>query len=112
MFHSIILPLIVSSVAIYLTAAILPGITVKSFWYSIGIAIVLSLLNAIVKPILLFLSIPINILTFGIFTLVINAVIILIASAILKGFHVRNFWWAILFSLITTLITNIFYWFL
>ena len=105
-----IIKLIISAVAIYLAAALLPGISVKSFWYSFGIAIVLTLLNALVKPLLLLLSLPINVLTFGLFTLVIDAVIILIASGLMKGFHVRNFWWALLFSAISSLIGQLLYW--
>lgn len=104
---SIILNIIISSIAVYFTAWLLPGISVKSFGSAIIVAIVLGILNAILKPILQFLSFPITILTLGLFLLVINTVIILITSALVSSFHVSNFWWALLFSVIVSVIVSI-----
>jgi len=104
----IILQIIISSVAVYFTAWLLPGISVKSFGSAIIVAIVLGILNAIVKPILQFLSFPITVVTLGLFLLVINALIILLASWIMgTNFHVENFWWALLFSIIMSIIVSI-----
>ncbi|MDL2223821.1 phage holin family protein [Bacteroidales bacterium OttesenSCG-928-M06] len=104
----LILQIIISSIAVYFTAWLLPGISVKSFGSAILVAIVLGILNAILKPILQFISFPITILTLGLFLLVINTVIILIASAIMgNSFHVDNFWWALLFSVIMSVVVSI-----
>jgi len=104
----VILQIIISSVAVYFTAWLLPGISVKGFGSAILVAIVLGILNAIVKPILQFLSFPITIITLGLFLLVINTVIVLLASWIMgSGFHVENFWWALLFSIIMSIVASL-----
>lgn len=104
----LILQILVSSIAVYFTAWLLPGISVKSYGAAILVAIVLGVLNAIVTPVLQFLSLPITILTLGLFALVINALVIMLASWIMgDGFHVSNFWWALLFSVIVSLVSSI-----
>lgn len=100
--------LILSAIAVLLTAWLLPGVDVEGIWVAILVAAVLALLNAIVKPILVILTIPITIFTLGIFLLVINAIIILIANAIISGFHVDGFWWALLFSIILAVFSSLF----
>lgn len=92
------------TLAVMITAYLLPGVTLKSFFAALVVAVVLGFLNTIVKPILIVLTLPINILTLGLFTLVINAAIILLTSNIVKGFYVDGFWWALLFSLILSLV--------
>ena len=104
----LILQILISSVAVYFTAWILPGISVKSYGSAILVAIVLGLLNTFVKPFLQFLSLPITALTLGLFLFVINALVIMLASWILgNSFHVKNFWWALLFSIIVSFVTGI-----
>lgn len=104
----IILSILISSVAVYFTAWLLPGISVKGFGSAILVAIVLGILNAIVKPVLQFLSFPITVLTLGLFLLVINTLIILLASWIMgNNFHVENFWWALLFSIIVSIVSSV-----
>lgn len=104
----IILSILISSVAVYFTAWLLPGISVKGFGSAILVAIVLGILNAIVKPVLQFLSFPITVLTLGLFLLVINTLIILLASWIMgSNFHVENFWWALLFSIIVSIVSSV-----
>jgi putative membrane protein len=71
------------------------------------VALALAFLNAIVKPIFTILTIPITIFTLGFFLLVINAVIIILAERLVSGFHVDGFWWALLFSLILSIVTGI-----
>lgn len=100
--------LILSAIAVLLTAWLLPGVDVEGIWVAILVAAVLALLNAIVKPILVILTIPITIFTLGIFLLVINAIIILIANAIISGFNVDGFWWALLFSIILAVFSSLF----
>lgn len=104
---SLILQIIISSVAVYFTAWLLPGISVKGFGSAIIVAIVLGILNAIVKPILQLISFPITVLTLGLFLFVINTLIILLASALIGNFHVENFWWALLFSIIMSIVVSI-----
>ncbi len=87
--------LLISTLAVILSAYLLPGVAVDSFITALLVAIVLSLLNVIVKPILVILTIPITILTLGLFLLVINALIIMLASSIISGFTVDNFWYAL-----------------
>lgn len=102
----IILQIIVSSIAVYFTAWLLPGIEVKGFGSAIIVAIVLGILNAVLKPILQFISFPITIITLGLFLLVINTVIILLTSWLIGSFHVENFWWALLFSIIVSIVAS------
>ncbi|MDR2918270.1 MAG: phage holin family protein [Tannerella sp.] len=105
---SLLLQILLSSVAVYFTAWLLPGVSVKSFGASILVAIVLGILNAILKPILQFISFPVTIITLGLFLFVINTIIILIASALMgNSFHVENFWWALLFSIIMSIVVSI-----
>lgn len=93
-----------SAMAIAIIAWLLPGISVDSFWTAMWVAAVLALLNIFVKPVLIILTIPVTILTLGLFILVINAVIILMASSLVSGFRVDSFWWALLFSLLNSLV--------
>jgi putative membrane protein len=79
------------------------GITVASFTTSILVAVVLALLNTFIKPLLIFFTFPVTILTLGLFLLVINAIIIILCSEIVGGFHVDSFWTALLFSIILSL---------
>ena len=100
--------LILSSVAVLVGAYILPGVQVDGFFTAFVIAIVLSILNFLIKPILIVLTIPITIVTLGLFLLVINALIILMADSLVSGFYVEGFWWALLFSLVLSLVNSLF----
>ena len=99
--------ILISAVAVVITAKLLPGIKLDGFVAALLVAVVLAFLNTVVKPILTILTIPITFFTFGFFLLVINAAIIILADKLIDEFHVRNFWWALLFSLILSLITSI-----
>ncbi|GGZ31931.1 hypothetical protein GCM10007049_26630 [Echinicola pacifica] len=105
---SILIQLIIAGLAVIITGYLLPGVHVEDFWVAVIIAAVLSLLNFTVKPILIFLTIPITVVTLGLFLLVINALIIMLAAAIIPGFVVDGFWWALLFSLILSIINALF----
>lgn len=104
MTENIIINWLIMAVAVIIVAYLLPGVTVSGFWAALLVALVLGILNVFIKPLLLFLSLPINILTLGLFTFVINAILILIASAIVPGFKVAGFWWALAFSIVLTII--------
>ncbi|MGK7397728.1 MAG: phage holin family protein [Candidatus Cyclobacteriaceae bacterium M3_2C_046] len=103
-----IIKLLLTGLAVVITAYILPGVFVEDFWIALLVAALLALFNATLKPVLIILTIPITIISLGLFLLVINAVIILIADVIIEGFLVDNFWWALAFSLILSLIVGIF----
>ncbi len=100
-----IFKLIVSSFSVVITSYLLAGVAVQDFTTSIFVAFVLALLNALLKPILIILTIPVTILSFGLFLLVINAFIIQLAGYFVSGFEVAGFWWALLFSIILSLIS-------
>lgn len=97
-----------SSLAVAITAWILPGVTVENYLSALIVAVVLSILNIFLKPVLVFLTIPVTLLTFGLFLLVINALLILLADDLVGGFIVDGFWWALLFSIILSVINSIF----
>lgn len=98
---NLIIRLILTALAVVILSKVLPGIALShGFTSAIILAIVLGLLNAILKPILVILTLPITILTLGLFLLIINAIIILIAGEFLSGFSVDGFWTALLFSLL------------
>lgn len=104
---SLLLNIVLSSLAVYFTAWLLPGIEVKSLGTAIVVAIVLGVLNAVLKPLLEFLSFPITVVTMGLFLTVINTIIVMIAGALISNFHVQNFWWALLFSVIVGFVTSL-----
>lgn len=103
-----LLRLILSAIAVLIVASILPGVKVNGFFIAIVVAGLLAVLNAIVKPILVVLTIPITIVTLGLFLLVINTIIILITAALIPGFTVDGFWWALFFSLLLSLVNSVF----
>lgn len=94
---------IVSALVILAAAYLLPGVHVLDFVTALVIAIVLGVINAILRPILVILTLPITIITFGLFLLVINALLIMLTTYIVPGFRVDSFWWALLFGLIVSI---------
>lgn len=104
---SFILKLLLTSVAILVAGYLLPGIQVSTFWTALLVALVLSFLNVFLKPLMVILTIPFTVITFGLFLLVINAVIIMIAGSWVNGFRVDGFWWAMLFSIILSFISSL-----
>lgn len=99
--------MIVTTFAVVIGSYILPGVAVAGFLTAIIVAFVLGILNTLLKPILVILTIPVTVFTLGLFLLVINAFIIQLAAYFVDGFDVRNFWIALLFSIILSLITSI-----
>ena len=102
-----LIKLILTALAVILLCYLLPGASVTSFITALVVAVVIAVLRLIVKPILVILTLPITVLTFGIFLLVINAVIILLADYFVSGFAVEGFWWALIFSLLLSLFQSI-----
>lgn len=95
---NIILNWIISALIILVIAYILPGVTVTGFVVALLVALVLGLINAFIRPVVLLLTLPINIITLGLFTLVINTLMVLLAAWVVPGFEIASFWWAFVFS--------------
>ncbi|MBF4984886.1 phage holin family protein [Nonlabens mediterrranea] len=95
-----IIKLLITAVLVVLLSKLLPGVTTDGYLSAVLVAISLSLLNFIVRPILVILTLPVTIITLGIFLLVINAIIILLADWLVSGFDVDGLLWAFIFSLL------------
>ncbi len=100
----ILINLLLSAIAVIIAAYILPGVKVENFLTALVVAVVLGIASAVLKPILIVLTLPINLLTLGLFTFVINGIIILLVSAIVPGFKVNGLLWAIIFSIVLSLV--------
>ncbi|MBP8625531.1 MAG: phage holin family protein [Syntrophorhabdaceae bacterium] len=100
----IIIRWLLMALAIMLLGYYLPGISISGFWSALWVALFLGIVNAIIRPILILITLPINILTLGLFTFVINALLVMLASTVIKGFYVQGFLYAVLFSLILSVI--------
>ena len=103
----LIIKLLLTALAVVVLAKILPGVAVEGYGSAIIVAIVIALLRLFVKPILVILTLPITIVTFGLFLLIINAIIILLAGYFVGGFTVTTIWWALLFSLLLSLFQSV-----
>jgi putative membrane protein len=100
----LLLKWLIMAVSIVISAYLIPGVKVSGFLSALWVALFLGIVNVLIKPILLLITLPINILTLGLFTFVINALLILLASSLVKGFEVSGFWVAVLFSIVLSLI--------
>ena len=96
-----------SAIVVVLLCYFLPGAEVSSFLTAIIVAVVLALLNLFIKPILIVFTLPVTIVTFGLFLLVINAIIVLLADAFVGGFNIDGFWTALIFSLLLSFIQSL-----
>lgn len=105
----LILRILLTALAVVLLAKFLPGIHVEDYTSAIFVAIVLGLLRVTVKPLLILFTLPVTVITLGLFLLAINAFIIMIAGSFLDGFAVDGFWWALLFSLLLSFLQSIFF---
>lgn len=99
---------LLSALAITVSAYLLPGVEIKNFVTALAVAVILGLINSFIRPVLILLTLPINILTLGLFTLVINACLILLTSLLMPGFVVASFWWALLFGIVLFFVNSIF----
>lgn len=103
----LLMKILVTAMAVLILAYILPGVYVTTYISAIIVAIVLGLLRLFVKPLLVIFTLPATILTLGLFLLVINACIILMADYFVDGFAVKNFGWAFLFSILLSFVQSI-----
>ncbi|MFD0992593.1 phage holin family protein [Tenacibaculum geojense] len=102
-----ILKLLLTALAVIILANFLPGVTVSSYTTAIVVAAVIALLNMFVKPLLVIFTLPVTILTLGLFLFVINAIVILLASNLVSGFAVNGFFTAMLFSVLLSLFRSL-----
>lgn len=100
----LLLKWLIMATSIMLAAYVIPGVVIKGFFAALWVALFIGIINVLVKPFLILITLPINILTLGLFTFVINALLILLASSIIKGFEVKGFWVAMLFSIVLSII--------
>ena len=89
-------------------AHVLTGIHVNDFWTAFIFAVVLGILDNFIKPLIILFTLPVTIITLGLFLFIINAAVVLLASRFVNGFRIDNFWWGLLFSLLLSLFTSIF----
>jgi len=92
------------TISVGIAAYLIPGISVSGFFSALLVALFLGIVNTLIRPFLIVITLPINILTIGLFTFVINAVLVMLASKVVHGFEVRGFWWAMLFSIVLSII--------
>lgn len=100
----LLVSILINTIAILVTGYILSGVHIANFWTALAIAIVLGIINAIIRPIIFILTLPINILTLGLFSFIIMGFLVMLTSWLVPGFHVDNFWWAIAFAIVVAFI--------
>lgn len=110
--RSFIVQWIIGALALLGTAYFIPGFKLKNFKAGLIAALIVGLLNWTIRPILLFLAFPVNILTLGLFTIVVNAIVLKICAALTPGFEIRSWWSAIFGAIVLALLTNGAYWLL
>ena len=104
---NLLIRILLTAVLVMVIAYFMPGVVVDSFMTSVIVAVVLGLLNIFIKPLLVLFTLPVTLLTFGLFLLVINALIILLCTEIVTGFEVKSFWTALLFSIVLSILQSI-----
>ena len=106
----LILRWVLNAAALLLVAYIYPGVTVDSFLAALIAALVLGLVNAVIRPLLVILTLPVTVLTLGLFLFVINALLFWFVANVVQGFHVAGFWAALLGSIIYSIVTTVVGW--
>ena len=101
-----ILSLLVSAIAVFIASYILPGVDVDNFMTALIVAVLMGVVNAFIRPIITLLTLPITLLTLGLFAFVINALLILLVDYLVPGFEVDGFLWALVFSFVVSLISS------
>lgn len=104
---SLILHWVLNALALFIVAKILPGFMLTDFGSALIAVLVIGLVNALIRPILLLLTLPVTVLTFGLFALVINALMLMLASQFTPGFKVDGFMWAFIGSILLSLVATI-----
>ena len=99
--------LLINTISIFAVSYILSGIHVDSLMTALIVAVVMAVLNVTLKPLLFVITIPITIITFGLFLLVLNVLILYAAAYFIDGFHIDGFWWALLFSFLVSFVNGV-----
>ena len=99
--------LLINTISIFAVSYILSGIHVDSFVTALIVAVVMAVLNVTLKPLLFVITIPITVITFGLFLLVLNVLILYAAAYFIDGFHIAGFWWALLFSFLVSFVNGV-----
>lgn len=102
--------LVTNGLAVYVSSYVLSGVHVTDFFVAVVVAVVLGIVNLFLKPLLILLTLPLNILTLGLFTLVLNGLMVLVADRLVPGFSVDSIWWGILFSIVMSFVSSFFNW--
>ncbi|MCX8117623.1 MAG: phage holin family protein [Desulfobacterota bacterium] len=101
-----VLKLVIQMISILIVSYLFPDwIWVDHFWAALVAAFILGIVNAVLRPVLVFLTLPITLLTFGLFLLVINGLMLWLVSALVKGFHVEGFWAALMGSILISVVS-------
>ena len=100
-----IIHFLISTLAILVTAYVLPGVHVSGFVSAFVLAVILGVINTIIRPILILLTLPLTIFTLGLFALVINALLVMLASSIVPGFTIDGFLWAFVFGIVLAVVS-------
>ena len=103
---NIIINILVSAVAVFITGRILNGVTISGYGTAVAVAVVLGIVNAVLGRILLILTLPLNVLTLGLFTFVIIGGLVMLTAAIVPGFKVASFWWALGFAFVLAIVNS------
>ncbi len=98
---------VISAVSVIITAKLIKGFEVSGFWSALSAAVLIAIANTIIWPILIFLTLPLNVLTLGLFTFVVNGMVIKICAALLPGFNVKTWGAAILGALVLTIVSTL-----
>jgi putative membrane protein len=99
--------ILLNGLLIFLIAQLLPGVSIEGYGVAVMAGLVLGIINFLVKPVIILLTLPVTILTLGLFLLVINGAMVLLADALIPGFEVHGLGWAILFSILLTLLNSV-----
>ena len=99
--------LLINTLSIFAVSYVLSGIQVNSLTIALILAIVMAVLNVTLKPLLILITIPLTIVTFGLFLLVVNVLVLYAAAALIDGFAIAGFWWALAFSLLVSFVNSI-----
>jgi putative membrane protein len=104
---SLIISLIVGTIAVYVTSYVLPGVQVDGWITALIVSVILGIVNTFIKPIIQIIALPITVLTLGLFSIIINGVLILLVAALVPGFTIQNFLWALAFGLVLWLVNAV-----
>jgi putative membrane protein len=99
--------LLINSIVIFAGARLLDGVSIKNYWTAIGVAVILSILNLLIRPVIVLLTLPLTVLTLGLFSLVINAWILMLTDKFVDGLKIKGFGWAVLYGFFISVLNSL-----